>query len=119
MLINSAHDCSDGGLAVTIAECCFSSLNREAIGANIELESNSLSKEAVLFAESPSRIVISFAAENANRVKEIVGDLPFAIIGSVEDDVLKISIDGEQTVHAPVSELEGVWESALGVSLTT
>jgi phosphoribosylformylglycinamidine synthase len=36
-LLNSAHDCSDGGLAVAIAECCFSSLGRPAVGAEIEL----------------------------------------------------------------------------------
>jgi phosphoribosylformylglycinamidine synthase len=119
MLLGSAHDCSDGGLAVTIAECCFSSLNREAIGANIELESNGLSKEAVLFAESPSRIVISFASENLDRVKEIAGDVPFAVIGSVNDDVLRISIDGEEAVHAPVSDLESCWESSLETALTS
>lgn len=118
MLINSAHDCSDGGLAVAIAESCFSSLNREAVGASIILESNDLSNEAVLFAESPSRIVISFAAENLERVREVAGDVPFVVIGTVEDDVLKISIDGNDLVQTPVSELEGVWESSLEASLT-
>jgi phosphoribosylformylglycinamidine synthase len=119
MLIGSAHDCSDGGLAVTIAECCFSSLNREAIGASVTLRSNGLSSEAVLFAESPSRVVVSFAPENLDRVQEIAGDLPFAVIGSVNDDVLKISIDGEESVDVPVSELEGVWESVLERALTS
>lgn len=118
MLVNSAHDCSDGGLAVAIAECCFSSLNREAIGANIRIESNGLSKEAALFAESPSRIVMSFAAENLDRVKQIAADVPFAVIGTVEDDFLKISVDGEESVQSPVSELEGVWESSLESALT-
>ncbi len=118
MLVGSAHDCSDGGLAVTIAECCFSSLNREAIGASIELESNGLSKEAALFAESPSRVVISFAPENLDRVKEIAADIPFEVIGSVSDDVLKISIDGEQIIDSAVSELEGAWESALESELS-
>jgi len=117
MLINSAHDCSDGGLAVAIAESCFSSLNREAIGAKIDLESNGLSKEATLFAESPSRIVISFASEKLDRVREVVGDIPFAVIGSVNDDFLKISIDGEPEIDLPVSKLEGVWESSLGSKL--
>ncbi|HZH34023.1 MAG TPA: phosphoribosylformylglycinamidine synthase subunit PurL, partial [Pyrinomonadaceae bacterium] len=42
-LIRSAHDCADGGLAVTIAESCFSSLNRKAFGAEIELNDASLS----------------------------------------------------------------------------
>ena len=113
MLANSAHDCSDGGLAVAIAECCFSSLNREAIGANIDLTSNGLSNEAVLFAESPSRVVISFAPENLDRVKEIAGDVPFAVIGNASDDVLKISIDGGSLVDLPISELESAWESSL------
>src|SRR5256886_7195877 len=36
-LLKSAHDCSDGGLAVALAECCFSSLNREAIGADVDI----------------------------------------------------------------------------------
>ncbi|HQU92623.1 MAG TPA: phosphoribosylformylglycinamidine synthase subunit PurL [Pyrinomonadaceae bacterium] len=119
MLANSAHDCSDGGLAVTIAECCFSSLNREAIGASIDLTSNGLSNEAVLFAESPSRVVISFAPENLDRVKEIAGDVPFAVIGAVNDDVLKIAIDGASLVDSPVSELESAWESSLETALTS
>jgi len=112
-VLRSAHDCSDGGLAVAIAECCFSSLNREAIGAQIELSSNGLSKEAVLFSESPSRIVVSFAPEDLDKVREIAGDCPFAVIGSVGDDVLKISIDVTEVITTPVSELEGAWESSL------
>ena len=117
MLLSSAHDCSEGGLAVAIAECCFSSLNHEASGATIELASNGLSREALLFGESPSRIVISFAAENLDKVREIAGDCPFEVIGRVEDDVLKVSIDGEQVVASPVSELEGYWESSLEKAL--
>jgi phosphoribosylformylglycinamidine synthase II len=117
MLLNSAHDCSDGGLAVAIAESCFSSLGREAIGASIELSSNGLSDETVLFAESPSRVVISFAVENLEKVKEIVGHCPFAVIGSAGDDVLKIVVDGNEAVSTPVSDLEGAWESSLAYVL--
>ncbi|MBP7415907.1 MAG: phosphoribosylformylglycinamidine synthase subunit PurL, partial [Pyrinomonadaceae bacterium] len=51
-LINSAHDCSDGGLAVTIAESCFSSLGREAVGAEIAMIDRELSHEADLFGET-------------------------------------------------------------------
>ena len=93
-LLRSAHDCSDGGLAVTISECCFSSLGRDAIGANINLSGAGLSHDALLFSESPSRIVISFAAEDLEKVTAEVGDVPFATLGSVGDDVLKISVDG-------------------------
>lgn len=112
-LLKSAHDCSDGGLAVAIAECCFSSLNREAVGAQIELSSNGLSKEAVLFSESPSRIVVSFAAEDLDKVRDIAGDCPFAVIGSVGDDVLKITIDGGEAIAESVLDLEGLWETSL------
>ncbi len=112
-LLSSAHDCSEGGIAVAIAESCFSSLNREACGAAIQISSGGISNEAVLFGESPSRIVISFAPENEDRVKELVGDLPFAMIGKVGDDVLSIAIDGNAAVSSPVAELEAIWESAL------
>ncbi len=117
-LINSAHDCSDGGLAVAIAESCFSSLNREAVGAEIDLDSAGLSHESVLFAESPSRIVISFPAENTDEVKRIAGSLPFSIIGEVRDDSLSISIDRSRVISSPVAELEAIWESALAKELT-
>src|SRR5690606_14582499 len=92
MLIHSAHDCSEGGLAVTLAECCFSSLGREGIGAKVSLESGGLSDAALLFGETPSRIVVSFAAEDLDKVKETVGDCPFAVIGEVADDILSIDI---------------------------
>jgi phosphoribosylformylglycinamidine synthase II len=112
-LLKSAHDCSDGGLAVAVAECCFSSLARDAIGAQIELESNGLAAEAMLFAETPSRVVISFSPENQNKVREIVGDCPFSLIGSVTGSDINIAADGETTIHAPVSELENAWCNSL------
>lgn len=117
MLLGSAHDCSEGGLAVAIAESCFSSLNREGIGATIELVSGELTPEAVLFAETPSRVVISFSPENLDRVRGIAGDVPFAVIGTVGDDVLKIAVDGEAKMAAPINELEAIWESSLATRL--
>jgi Phosphoribosylformylglycinamidine (FGAM) synthase, synthetase domain len=117
-LLHSAHDCSDGGLAVAIAESCFSSLGREAIGVSIELSSNGLSQEAILFGESPSRIVITFAAENLDRVTQLVGDCPFVVLGTVGDDSLHISIDGQKVISSSVSDLESIWESSLELKLT-
>ena len=117
MLINSAHDCSDGGLAVAIAECCFSSLGRDGVGAEIELKSNGLSAETLLFSESPSRIVISFSPDNLEKVKQIVGDCPLELIGKAGNDVFRVRVNGNSTIDAPIAELEGVWESALATSL--
>lgn len=113
MLIHSAHDCSEGGLAVAIAESCFSSLGRDAIGASIDLRSQGLLPEAVLFGESPSRIVITFSPENLEKVEKTVGDCPFEVIGTVGDDALKIIIDGEPMVSSAIADLEGLWETSL------
>ena len=112
-LVRSAHDCSDGGLAVTIAECCFSSLGRDAVGAQIDLFNSDLSAEALLFGETPSRIVFSFASEDLEKVKALVGDCPFEIIGKVGRSHLSISINRDQTISSPVSELESSWRDSL------
>ncbi len=116
-LLNSAHDCSDGGLSVTIAESCFSSLNRKSIGAEINLSDEDLDTTTQLFSESPSRIVISFAAENLESVKEIVGDCPFQVIGKVSGDSLKINVNGEEVVSAEIVELQNGWKHSLGNEL--
>src|SRR6266536_2983035 len=61
-LVKSAHDCSEGGLAVALAECCFNP--DELFGAKIALNAGDTSATTVLFNESQSRIVISVAPEN-------------------------------------------------------
>ena len=112
-LINSAHDCSDGGLAVAIAEQCFSSLNNRANGAEIELSNADISAESLLFGETPSRIIITFSAENSEKVKEIVGNCPFEIIGKVSGEQLSVKINGDEKISASVSELETIWKTSL------
>ena len=114
-LLESAHDCSDGGLAVAIAESCFSSLNREAAGAEINLKSENLSNETVLFSESPSRIVVSFTAGNFERIKAIVQEMncPFAVIGKVGGANLTIKINDSEIVSVTIAEIETVWENSL------
>ncbi|HVF31271.1 MAG TPA: AIR synthase related protein, partial [Pyrinomonadaceae bacterium] len=112
-LLHSAHDCSDGGLAVAIAESCFSSLGREAIGAEIKLTSNGVSNEALLFGESASRIVISFLAESLERIKELVSDCPFVEIGTVGYEDLSFAVDGTEAIRESVSDLQVTWENSL------
>ncbi len=112
-LLNSAHDCSDGGLAVAIAECCFSSLGREAIGAEIKIINDELSAESLLFGESPSRIVISFKSENIENVKMTAGDCHFEVIGQVGGDNLNISVNNEAKVTSSIADLETAWKDSL------
>jgi phosphoribosylformylglycinamidine synthase len=117
-LLLSAHDCSDGGIAVTLAESCFSSLGRDAIGADVDLK-GPLGPTAQLFSESPSRIVVSFDPSDAGAVQELAErhGAPFAILGRVGGNELVIAVDGEETVRIEVAELESAWREALANKL--
>ncbi|HTH50892.1 MAG TPA: phosphoribosylformylglycinamidine synthase subunit PurL [Pyrinomonadaceae bacterium] len=118
-LLQSAHDCSDGGLAVAIAECCFSCLNHASTGAEIDLTPSELSRGSLLFGETPGRVVITFKNESLDRVRAVVGDFPFEVIGKVGGADLKIAIGGEEIASSPVTELEEIWSNALGSKLKT
>jgi phosphoribosylformylglycinamidine synthase subunit PurL len=117
ILLNSAHDCSEGGLAVAIAESCFSSNARRAVGAEIELTTTDLSPESLLFGETPSRIVISFDPENLERVRELAADCPLEVIGRVRGSALQVSVNGDPAIDAPVAELESIWKGSLSSML--
>jgi phosphoribosylformylglycinamidine synthase subunit PurL len=117
-LLLSAHDCSDGGLVVALAELCFSSLGRDAIGADFDLQSE-LGPTALLFSESPSRIVTSFSTADANAVQEVAerNNAPFAIIGRVGGTRLTIDVNGNEAIAMDVSDLESAWRNALSEKL--
>jgi phosphoribosylformylglycinamidine synthase len=121
-LLKSAHDCSDGGLAVALAESCFSSLNRQAMGVEISLKSQVSSLQSptsLLFSESPSRILISFAESDRDEVERIAAaaGAPFTILGTVGSTHLRFEIDGEEVINAPVQGLEHAWRSSLAQKL--
>jgi len=113
-LLRSAHDCSDGGLAVAISECCFSSLGHDAIGADVDLGDSSL-EESLLFNESPSRIVITFDPDDEESIRRIAetNNAPFAVIGRVGGDRLIIKAAGQVAVDASVAQLEDTWRNGL------
>ena len=107
MPARSAHDCSDGGLAVAIAECCFSSLGTRGGRCRDHVREGGLSAEAQLFGESPSRIVISFTPEKLERVTEIAAGLncPLTVIGT-DRTVTSLTIKlGETVSSGPLAEL--------------
>jgi len=113
-LVDSAHDCSDGGLAIAIAESCFSSYRRDAVGCEVNL-TGSLSGAALLFSESPSRIVISAPESNVAQILTIAteSDTPATVIGKTITDRLKIAVNGEQVIDRPVNEVESAWRGVL------
>jgi phosphoribosylformylglycinamidine (FGAM) synthase-like enzyme len=119
-LLHSAHDLSDGGLAVALAESCFSSLNREAIGADIDLP-GTLPVATRLFSESPSRILISFDQSVLGQLEEIAAkaDAPLTLLGRVGGDSIRIAVDGEEVIDEWVEELERRWRGSIGEQLET
>ena len=117
-LLTSAHDCSDGGLAVALAESCFSSLGRDAIGARVDLK-GTLSPTTLMFSESPSRIIISMDPSVVESVKKISEqhNAPFAVIGQVDGKRFVVSIDGDEVVNTNITDLESAWRNALSRKL--
>ncbi len=113
-LLRSAHDCADGGLAIALAECCFSSLNREVFGADIDITGD-YDLVTRLFSESPSRIIISFDESALGDIEEIVAaaGCPMTLMGNVGADRLRIESDGDEVIQLDVSEMEDAWRSSL------
>lgn len=117
--VKSAHDCSEGGLAVTLAESCIAQQTaRETprlIGAQIDLSGiKDVRLDALLFGETQNRVVISCAALNATKVIErakLMG-VPASRIGTAGGDALTVkTATGEFT--APVAELHDAWWNAI------
>ena len=117
-LLASAHDCSDGGLGVALAESCFSSLNHSAIGADVSLD-DSLPAASSLFSESPSRIIISFPESSRAPLQEIAERLkcPFKVIGKARGSRLRITHGEQEAVSMEIQQLEKAWRSSLSKRL--
>jgi len=111
-LVKSAHDCSEGGLAVALAECCFHP--ERLFGAEINLKAGDTPAATVLFSESQSRIVISVAPINLERTISIlrVSAVPFEQLGQVSTRELCIRLDKE-TFRWPITDLYDDWWNAI------
>jgi len=112
-LVESAHDVSDGGLAVCLAESCFGTEDR---GAVFDLPSVAgVRTDALLFGEAQSRIVISVNPANRTEVEErLAGSgVQMTTIGIVSGIRMKLTIDGISAVDLAVSEMRHTFENAI------
>ncbi len=135
-LLKSAHDCSDGGLAVALAECCIlSGMNGGAdyadpeaaerlpgnrgrwLGAEVDLGDVASvvgaagRPDLALFGEAPGRVIVSVAPSSLKRLVDLLGDLPHRVIGRVTSGDLRWSEKGTQLFVLPVRELTSAYES--------
>ncbi|MDQ0815972.1 phosphoribosylformylglycinamidine synthase II [Bacillus pumilus] len=106
-LVQSAHDVSEGGLGVALAESTFGT---DGLGADIQIDLNS---EASLFSETQSRFVVTVRPEHREAFAAAVKDAKE--VGTVTNDgVFTVkNQEGQQWIHAAVNELERAWKGAI------
>jgi phosphoribosylformylglycinamidine synthase len=117
-LLRSAHDCSDGGLAVTLAESCF---DTDGIGADVAIDAvavartTTLNVAAALFGESASRVVVSVAPEASSEIigRAAAAGVPARIIGRTGGRSLRVAVGGDLVVDVTLTDAERAWSSAL------
>jgi phosphoribosylformylglycinamidine synthase subunit PurL len=108
-MLSSAHDVSDGGLAVALAECAMAG----GLGADVRLDA-ALRLSALLFGETTGRVVLSFRPQDEGRIRSVAEELgvPLAVVGSVGGARLRISAGGRTEVDEDVARLRDLWTSA-------
>jgi len=116
-LVESAHDCAEGGLAVALAEKTFA----KGVGAKVNIASSGLPAEFALFGEDASRILLSCDPKSVSGIKQVAQKrgIIAEVIGETSGDRLEISLDGKLSVSAAVSELSVAYEGALESALRT
>jgi phosphoribosylformylglycinamidine synthase subunit PurL len=122
-LIRSAHDCSEGGLAIAVAESCFDTAGVGAevsvAGANVASD-RQLNDAAALFGESASRVVVSVAPDCLTSALEraAASNVAARVIGQTGGNHLRVAVDGAVVVDLPVHEAERTWSGALEAHFT-
>jgi phosphoribosylformylglycinamidine synthase subunit PurL len=117
-LVRSAHDCSDGGLAVTVAECCFDTIG---IGAEISIDAVQIARDAgvnvaaALFGESASRVVVAVVPEDVTTMLEraAAARVPARVIGQTGGNRLRMAVGGRIAIDRSVDEAERVWSTTI------
>jgi phosphoribosylformylglycinamidine synthase len=108
--VTSAHDTSEGGLAVALAECCMADGERP-MGASLELDTSLLPPHALLFGEDASRVVLSFPAAKREAILSACqsAGVPVAVVGTVGGS--RLTIRG--LLDLPLADLSRAWRSGI------
>ncbi len=111
-IIRSAHDCSEGGIAIALAECCFLAPSGY-LGATIRTDPGTRRKDFAYFAEDQSRIIVTVEPAHADRLQDIAAALgvPATHIGEVTAEAI-LRIDGE--IEVGVEELADLYYGCIG-----
>jgi phosphoribosylformylglycinamidine synthase II len=118
-LIESAHDCADGGVAVTLAECAFDS---GGIGFTVDLplaadeQANPWTNLGLLFGEAGGRVIVSVSPGKRQALAALAAraGVPASVIGTTGGERMRIEVGGQETVDVALAEMEQLWSSVLG-----
>ncbi len=117
-LVNSAHDVSEGGFAVALAECCFAQGTERPLGAKIgNPHEGAVSRDAILFAERQGRVILSAEPKAVTAIQEIARrhSLLAPQIGIVTGDRLVIGDD----INESVEDLYNIFSNAIPALMDT
>ncbi|HLX85717.1 MAG TPA: phosphoribosylformylglycinamidine synthase subunit PurL [Terriglobales bacterium] len=116
-LIESAHDCADGGLAVALVESALPA----GIGLRVNLPKQRIAHEFALFAEDASRVVVSCDPQHLARIQQVAEeyDVIAEVLGETGSDRVEIAVGEEPIVSAGIHELRNAYEGALEKALLT
>jgi len=109
-ILSSAHDTSEGGLAVALAECCISG----RLGARVSIPRGTA---AELFGERQSRVIVSVSKENLDKLARIAAaeGVPITELGEVGGKELQISDHQKNAILSlKVEDMESAWRGAIG-----
>ena len=113
-IIASCHDCSEGGLAVALSECCIGG----RLGAEVSFPEGKhigkLTPSQLLFSESAGRFVVSVKKKNEPALRAIMRGVACERIGEVKGELLSISVKGVEAVSVPVEGLSSAWKRTMG-----
>ena len=115
-VLESAHDCAEGGLAVTLAECCFDTpYGVTADVSAVETAPAPFRTQATLFGESASRVVVSLSSDKLERLREMAreAEIPAHVIGTVGGERITLKIDGKIVIDVAAKDAESRWATAI------
>ncbi|NOT44814.1 MAG: phosphoribosylformylglycinamidine synthase subunit PurL [Acidobacteria bacterium] len=115
-LVRSAHDCAEGGVAVTLAECCFDT----GLGADVDLPPAELPAAGfevvgTLFGESASRVLVSTAPSSREALLDAAraAGVPAAVIGRVGGSRIRLAVAGVVVIDEALDDAQRLWDGAL------
>lgn len=111
-MLHSAHDCSDGGLAVALAECM---VDTDGVGCEVMVPPSAQGPVVALFGEAASQVVVSVREADADRVAvaAAAAGVPAQVLGITGGSRIRISIDGKLSIDVTLAEAAAAWSTGV------